>query len=68
MSNQQAQSLVQFSVRVANVVTELNDLILSIVNDEIEEKDFNNDLSEIYDQLAQVEGAVSELSDVFFSC
>ena len=67
MSNQQAQSLVQFSVRVANVVTELNDLILSIVNDEIEEKDFNNDLSEIYDQLAQVEGAVSELSDVFFS-
>jgi hypothetical protein len=66
MSNPQVQNLVVFSDRISYVVTDLNGLRSSIVNDEVEESDFNDVLSELFDKLVQVEGAVSELANTFW--
>ena len=60
----QAKSLVEFSDRVAYVVTDLNGLMSSIVNQEITEADFEDDLTELFDKLSQVEGMVKALADV----
>ena len=60
------QSLLEFSDRVAYVVTDLNGLRSSIVNEEITLSDFDNDLTALFDKLNEVEGTVSELADVFW--
>ena len=60
------QTLEMFSDRVAYVVTDLNGLISRIVNQEVTPADFNNDLTKLFDQLTIVEGAVSDLEDVFW--
>jgi hypothetical protein len=60
------QSLQEFADRVAYVVTDLNGLISSIVNDEITVSDFDGDLTELADKLNEVEGAVSELTKLFW--
>lgn len=66
MTNQtEFQSLLTFADRVAIVVTELNGLMSSIVNEEVTVADFGDDLTELFDKLAQVEAAVSELADLF---
>jgi hypothetical protein len=51
--------------RVAYVVTDLNGLISLIANDEVSSSDFNHDLTELFDRLGEVEGAVSKLTDLF---
>ena len=67
MKNQaKPQSLLEFSDRVAYVVTDLNGLISSIVNEEVTPSDFDNDLKELLAKLAEVERVVSELSDIFY--
>jgi len=67
MTNQtEFQSLLGFADRVALVVTELNGLISSIVNEEVTAADFGDDLTELFDKLDQVEAAVSELADLFW--
>lgn len=60
-------SLVTFADRVSYVVTDLNGLISGIVNEEVELSDFDNDLSELFDKLTELEGAVNELADVFWA-
>ncbi|MEW5957713.1 MAG: hypothetical protein AB1801_08325 [Chloroflexota bacterium] len=66
MKNQAThQSLLDFEDRVACVVTELNGLRSRIVNQEATAADFNDDLIHLFDQLRRVEGAVSELADLF---
>jgi hypothetical protein len=59
------QTLLEFRDRVAYVVTDLNGLISSIVNQEVSVTDFDNDLTALFDKLSEVEGAVSELEDLF---
>ena len=59
------QTLLEFRDRVAYVVTDLNGLISSIVNQEISVTDFDNDLTELFDKLSEVEGAVSQLENLF---
>lgn len=67
MNNQaQPQSLLEFADRVAYVVTDLNGLISSIVNEEVTLADFDDDLTPLLDKLKKVESAVSELADVFW--
>ena len=58
-------SLLGFADRVAYVVTDLNGLISSIVNEEIDSSDFDDDLTELFDKLSEVEGAVSQLENLF---
>ena len=66
MKNQaKNQSLLEFSNRVAYVVTDLNGLISSIVNEEVTPSDFDNDLTQLSEKLTRVEGVVRELTDVF---
>ncbi len=48
------------------MVTDLNGLRSSIVNEEITLSDFDNDLTALFDKLNEVEGVVSELADVFW--
>lgn len=60
------QSLVTFADRIAYVVTDLNGLISSIVNEEMTIADFDDDLTPLLDKLKEVEGAVSELAGVFY--
>ena len=63
MANQtEFQSLLEFADRVAIVVTNLNGLISSIVNEEVTASDFENGLAGLYDKLAKVEAGVSELT------
>ena len=59
-------SLLAFTDRVALVVTDLNGLISSIVNEEVTVSDFDDDLTELFDKLDQVEAAVSELAKLFW--
>ena len=59
------QSLLELSEKIAYVVTDLNSLISSIVNEEVSLADFDNELTELFDKLDRVEGAVSKLTDVF---
>jgi hypothetical protein len=59
------QTLLEFRDRVAYVVTDLNGLISSIVNQEISVTDFDNDLTALFDKLSEVEGAVSQLENLF---
>ena len=56
------QFLSEFVDRVTNVVTNLNGLISSIVNEEVTASDFDNDLTGLFDKLAKVEAVVSELT------
>ena len=60
------QSLLELSEKVAYVVTDLNGLISSIVNEEVTLADINHDLTPLLAKLAEVERVVSELSDVFY--
>ena len=60
------QTLMQFTDRVALIVTDLNGFITSIVNDELTEADFDGEFSELFDRLRAVEQAVSELGDVIW--
>jgi hypothetical protein len=62
----QSQALMEFADRVAVEVTNLNGLISSIVNEEITPSDFNNDLTQLFNKLTEVEGAVRELTNVFW--
>ena len=67
MTNQTKPSaLAEVSNRIAYVVTDLNGLISRIVNDEISLSDFDHDQTALLDHLAQVEGAVGKLADVFW--
>ena len=59
-------SLMQFTDRVALIVTDLNGFQSSIVNEEISEADFGGDLNELFDRLRALERTVSELGDVFW--
>jgi hypothetical protein len=66
MNNQaKPQSLLALADRVTCVVTDLNRLIISIVNEEVTLADFDDDLTQLFERLDKVEGAVSELTDVF---
>ena len=66
MTNQtEFQSLRTFVDQVALVVTDLNGLIRSIVNEEVTPSDFADDLTELFDTLSEVEAAVSELANLF---
>ncbi len=56
------QSFSEFVDRVTNVVTNLNGLISDILNEEVTVTDFGNGLTELFDKLAKVEAAVSELT------
>ncbi len=60
------QSLLDFSNKVAYVVTDLNGLSSSIVNEEVTLSDFDDDLTELFDKLNKVEEAVNELADLFW--
>jgi hypothetical protein len=67
MKNQaKLQTLLALADRVAYVVTDLNGLSSSIVNEEVTLSDFDNDLKELLAKLAEAERVVSELSDVFY--
>jgi hypothetical protein len=61
-----SQSLLEFADRVAYVVTDLNGLIGSMVNEEVTSSDFDGDLTQLFDKLAKVEAAVRELADLFW--
>ncbi len=60
------QSLLEFYERVAYVVTDLNGLRSSIVNEEVTLSDFDNDLAALFDRLEKVEEAVNKLADTFW--
>lgn len=60
------QSLREFADRVAYVVTDLNGLIGSVVNEEVTSSDFDDDLAQLFDKLTKVEAAVRELADLFW--
>lgn len=60
------QSLLEFTDRVAYIITDLNGLISSIVNEEITLSDFDGDLTELTDTLNEVEAAVSKLAKFFW--
>ena len=60
------QSLLALADRIAYVVTDLNGLISIIVNEEVTLADFDDDLTQLFERLDKVEGAVSELTDVFW--
>ena len=59
-------SLLEFADRVAYVVTDLNGLISSVVNEELDSSDFDHDLTKLFDKLTEVERTVSELGDLFW--
>ena len=59
-------SLVEFTDRVAYVVTDLNGLISSIVNEEVTLDDFDHDLTDLFEQLKEVERVVGELTEQFW--
>ena len=61
-----SQSLPAFADRVAEVVTDLNGLIGSIVNEEVTLADFDDDLTQLLEKLTEVEATVNELADVFW--
>ena len=58
----ESQSLSEFVDRVTNVVTNLNGLISSILDEEVTVSDFENGLAGLFDKLAKVEAVVSELT------
>ena len=63
MTNQtESQSLLEFVDRVTNVVTDLNGLISSILDEEVTVSDFENGLAGLFDKLAKVEATASELT------
>ena len=63
MTNQtEFQSLLAFADRVAMVVTNLNGLISSILDEEVTVSDFENGLAGLFDKLTKVEAAVNELT------
>ncbi len=62
----EVQSLLAFADRVAIVLTTLNGLTSSIINEEVTVSDFDDDLTELFDKLTQVEAAVSELAELFW--
>ena len=65
MNNQaKNQSLLAFVDRVAYVMTDLNGHISSVVNEEITLADFDDDLTQLFEKLTGLVGAVSELVDV----
>jgi len=63
MTNQtEFQFLLAFADRVTMVVTNLNGLISSIVNEEVIVSDFENGLAGLFDKLVKVEATASELT------
>jgi hypothetical protein len=64
---EQDLSLFSFADRVSYVVTDLNGFISSIVNEEVDLSDFDDDLTELFDKLPELEKAVTELGDVFYA-
>ena len=67
MTNQtKGQSLRDFADRLAYVVTDLNGLIGGVVNEEVTSSDFDDDLTQLFNKLAEVEVAVRELADMFW--
>jgi hypothetical protein len=61
------QTLLVFADRIAYIVTDLNGLISSLVNDEVTPSDFGDDLTELFEKLDQVEEAVSDLANLFWT-
>lgn len=59
-------TLFTVSDRIATVVTELNGLSSSILNDEMTLADFDNDLSILLPKLVEAEAAVSRLTEEFY--
>ena len=59
--------LAVFTDRVAEVVTELNGLRVSVVNEEITAADFDEALTELLTKMTEVEAAVSRLANLFWS-
>lgn len=60
-------SLRQFSDRLAYVVTDLNGLISSIVNEDITIADFDDNLTDLTYKLMKVEATVQDLTNLFWS-
>jgi hypothetical protein len=60
-------TLAEFTDRVAEVVTELNGLRVSVVNEEITAADFDEALTELLTKMTEVEAAVSRLANLFWS-
>ena len=60
------QTLFAVSDRIATVVTDLNGLIGSIVNEEFTASDFDQNLSELFESVAEVEATVTALADIFY--
>jgi hypothetical protein len=60
-------TLAVFTDRVAEVVTELNGLSVSVVNEEITAADFDEALTELLTKMTEVEAAVSRLANLFWS-
>lgn len=61
------QSLIEVADRVSYVVTDLNGLISRMVNEEVTVADFDDDLTDLIDQLTKVEAAVQDLANLFWS-
>ena len=61
-----SQSLVEFTDRVAYIVTDLNGLISSIVNEEVTLDDFDHDLADLFEKLNEVETVVGKLTEHFW--
>jgi hypothetical protein len=59
--------LTEFADRVVEVVTELNGLRVSVVNEEITAADFDEALTELLTKMTEVEAAVSRLANLFWS-
>jgi hypothetical protein len=67
MTNQtEGQSLRDFADRIAYAVTDLNGLISGVVNEEVTLSDFDDDLTQLFNKLTEVEAAVRELEDLFW--
>ena len=60
------QPLWEFTDKIAYLVTDLNGLASSIVNQEVTLAEVESNLPELFAKLTQVEWAINELSDVFW--
>lgn len=66
-NSSKSQSLIEVANRVSYVVTDLNGLISSMVNEEVTVADFDDDLTDLIDKLMKVEAAVQDLANLFWS-
>lgn len=67
MSEKLKTNLVEFSDRVALVVTDLNGFRSAIENEEITEADFDESITLLFSRLRAVEQAVEQLGNEFWS-